>query len=150
MQVHIIVILIPCIFATLSTLGVLRRPCSFFMGVSSAFWGCMVGVGYAMTAMLCFPINFLPGRPCLDDDHPSIKIGKIPAQFLLAFAYSAIIVAALFLLFGISRGMRLGRKNPEYYVHDDGAMVGNCCGDDNEEKGYHVADEKRCLMNEEK
>jgi hypothetical protein len=109
----------------------------------------MVGVGYIMVGVLCFPINFLPGRPCLDDDHPSIKIGKIPAQFLLTFAYSAIVVAAFFLLFAVCRGMRLGRRNPEYYVHDDGTMAEKDGGYAGEDK-YCVVEEKRSLIMAEK
>jgi hypothetical protein len=120
----------PCILTTLSMFSVLRRPSSFFLAVSSAFWLGMVGVGYAMTAILCFRMSWLPGQPCFDNDHPSIKIGKIPGQFLLTFAYCVIVVFASFMLFGTCRGRRLGRKNPEYYVHDEGAVLETCPEDD--------------------
>jgi hypothetical protein len=136
-------ILIPCIFTTLSMFCVLRRPTSFFMGASSAFWLGMVGVGYAMTGILCFRAYWLPGQPCFDNDHPSIKIGKIPAQFLLTFAYSVIVVFASFMLFGACRGRRLGRKNPEYYVHDQGAVFETCPED---EVTYFTVQENKSLI----
>jgi hypothetical protein len=135
--------MIPSFFTTLSMLSILRRPSSFVMAVSSAFWLGMVGVGYVMTGVLCYRMYWLPGRPCFDNDHPSIKIGKIPAQFLLTFAYSVIVVFVSFMLFGACRGRRLGRNNPEYYVHDEGSVLETCPED---EATYFSVQEKKSLI----
>jgi hypothetical protein len=78
----------------------------------------MVGIGYAMDGFIAFPVWILPGEPCLDNDHPAVKMGKVPGQFLLAFAYFGIIVVLGFIAFGACRGRRLGKNNPDCYIHD--------------------------------
>jgi hypothetical protein len=116
---HVIFILLPSIFTTVSMFAVLWKPSSFYVALSAAFWGSMVGIGYAMDGFIAFPVWILPGEPCLDNDHPAVKMGKVPAgQFLLAFAYLGIIVVLGFIAFGACRGRRLGKNNPDCYIHD--------------------------------
>ncbi len=52
LQMHVIFILLPSIFTTVSMFAVLWKPSSFYVALSAAFWGSMVGIGYAMDGFI--------------------------------------------------------------------------------------------------